>query len=130
MEPAYAFEEHGRLLRLTYSRSPAIEEWTATMTAALADPRWRPGLCVLADRSRVPAPTTDFLRGLVSFVAGHGDAFRGCAWAMVVADDASYGMARMGQALLDRLGIAFEIFHDLESAERWLRQERDAAQHV
>jgi hypothetical protein len=128
LEPAFAFEDQDRLVRLTYSRSPALDEWIATMKAVLADPRFRPGISVLADRSRVPAPTTEYLRGLSSFVETHAAAFRGCAWAMVVPDAVSYGMARMGQALLERIGVTFEIFRDVGEAEHWLRDRWSAAQ--
>jgi hypothetical protein len=40
---------------------------------------------------------------------------------MVVDDPASYGMARMGQSLMEDMAVSFEIFSDPEAAEAWLR---------
>jgi hypothetical protein len=130
MEPTYTFEEDGRLLRLTYADTPTLEEWSAAMMAIMADPGCHPGLCVLMDRTSAGPPTTEFLRGLAAFVDEHRDVVRGWSVAMVVADTASYGMARMGQALLARAGVSFEIFQTPADAEGWLRQRCELARHA
>lgn len=54
-------------------------------------------------------------------MGAHADKFRSCRWAMVVDDPASYGMARMGQSLMEDMAVSFEIFSDPEAAEAWLR---------
>jgi len=121
MEPTYSFEEQDRLLRLRFTPAGGLDEWVATMQALVKDPRFRPGLRVLADRTLAPAPDTAAVRTMMGFIEANAERFRGVLWAMVVPDTVSYGMARMGQAILDRIGLTYQIFHDVPSAERWLR---------
>jgi hypothetical protein len=121
MEPMAAFEEGGRVLRLTFSGENRVDQWVSLMVPLLADPRFRPGLVVLSDRTGAHPLETEDVRAIVEFVRAHGESFRGVFWAIVVPDTAAYGMIRMGQTLFGPVGLAFEVFRDLPSAENWLQ---------
>ena len=116
----YDFDDSGAVVRLTYEGELTVRQWTTVMGEVLQDARWQPGTVVLADRRRSDPPTTQFVREMADYVAGHADAFRQCRWAVVVDDIASFGMARMGQELLEPFNVSYEIFEDMASAERWI----------
>jgi hypothetical protein len=124
MNSTYSFDQRGRDLRLTFTGECIASEWIALMEGIIHDPRFRPGLCVLADRTRATAPTTSELRQIVEFTRANAGVFLGIHWAIVVPDPVSYGMARMAQALLDPVKIGFEILHEVGQAERWLDAQR------
>lgn len=121
MDVFYSFDLPGEVLTIHYTGEPSIEEWTETMEAAMADPRFRPGIRMLLDRHLVGTPSPEFVRGVADFVGTHRATLAQIRCAIVVGGPGSYGMARMGQALLEFHGVKFEIFDSLETAEAWLR---------
>lgn len=106
MNVTYSFDESARVLTVNYTAEPSLQEWTDTMLAAMNDPRFHPGIKLLFDRHLIGTPSPEFVRGVAEFVGGKG----------------AYGMARMGQALIDFHGVTFEIFESAEAAEEWLRK--------
>ncbi len=48
--------------------------------------------------------------------------YRGRSFALVVCDQASFGMGRMGQILLDQHECKVELFDDTAKAEAWARR--------
>jgi hypothetical protein len=90
------------------------------MLAAMSDPRFRPGVRLLLDRHGIGPPSAEFVEGVSDFVGSHREVLSRCPCAIVVGGQAAYGMARMGQALLDIHGVSFRIFDDVEAAKEWL----------
>jgi hypothetical protein len=120
MNVFYSFDRETDLITIHYAGEPSLEEWTEVMLAALNDPRFHPGVKLLLDRSRVGPPSAEFVEGVSNFVSSHREVLSRCPCAIVVGGQAAYGMARMGQALLDIHGVAFRIFDDVETAKEWL----------
>lgn len=123
MNVFYSFDEAADLVTIHYPGEPSLEEWTETMQAAMNDPRFHPGARILFDRSRIGAPSPEFVRGVSDFVGRHHGVLSQCKSAIVVSSQVAYGMARMGQALLDIHGVSFTIFDDIEKARAWLLSE-------
>ena len=93
------------------------------------DPQFRPGMSTLLDvRGACPAVTGDEVRMIVSFVSRNLEERGKGSCAIVTDRSVDYGMARMGQVLMEALGIELMVFRELEDAERWLdgKEEREA----
>jgi hypothetical protein len=120
MALSYSFDQPGRVVTIRYESEPSLAEWTETMRAAMNDPRFGPGVKLLLDRSLLGAPSPEFVRGVTDFLSVHRRTLAEHPLALVVGSKGAYGMARMGQALLDLHGVAFEIFESLEAAREWL----------
>ncbi len=120
MSLSYSFDEPGRVVTIRYENEPTLSEWTETMSAVMKDPRFRLGVKILLDRRLVGTPSPEFVRGVSDFVSVHRETLSKCPLALVVGTKGAYGMARMGQALLDVHGVTFEIFKSLGAAKRWL----------
>jgi len=94
----------------------------AALTEAIADPRFRPGLCLLIDRrlatdeanSAEMRSRAKFLASLLPLGISHR-----CA---LVAGPRphQYGMARMEAAHLEFQGLEMEVFCDVNEALLWL----------
>ena len=117
------FSDDGAIVYLDHDEVMTLDELTSALLKLREDPRCSPGVALVADRSRLPPPSTEFVRGVVDFLVENRETFAGCRMAQVVPDVASFGMARMYQTLLDRHDMSVEIFHDLAAAESWARQE-------
>jgi hypothetical protein len=120
---AFSVDSAARLVRLRAFRDHTFAELKATIAAVLADPEYRPGFSVLADCSAImTAPTSEYVRGVVSLLATHAADMPGARWAQVVQPGATYGMARMaGFVGAEALGD-YRVFSDVEEAERWLAE--------
>ncbi len=119
MEPR--FSDDGVVLFLDYDEAPSLEDWIATVTEVKKDPRWPDVTAVIADRSRVAPPTTEFSHGVAAYLLSTREDYHGCRFALVVRDPASFGMARLTQILLDQHECELEIFDDVAKAEAWAR---------
>jgi hypothetical protein len=85
------------------------------------DPQFRTGMSTVLDlRGAIPAVTADNIRTIVSFISRNLERRGRGRCAVVVERDVDYGMARMGQAYLDEVGVELGVFRDLAAAERWL----------
>ena len=99
-----------------------IEEWRAAMTAILEAPIARAHLTILIDRRKSAAVTVGFVNLMTSFFATHQRALSGGRRAIVVADDAGYGMARMTElkSEFENPDSTVRVFRDYDAAVRWL----------
>src|SRR5260370_8386220 len=83
------------LVRLESSGSVGFAEWKAALDAALASPDYRPGMGVWHDQRQLrDAPSTEEGKSRAAYVVARGIR----PWAVLVATDVQYGMARLGDA--------------------------------
>ena len=122
MNVSFVFDEPAGLLTIHYAAEPTLQEWTETMLAAMSDRRFVPGIKLLLDRRFVGAPSAEFVHGVADFVGLHRETLARCRAAIAVGGMGSYGMARMGQALLNFHGVEFEILESKSALEEWLRR--------
>lgn len=66
------------------------------------------------------------VQGLANFLEQHGAIRQGGLTALVAADDADYGMLRMGEAYADGVPFSTRIFRSIEKARQWLAHNKDA----
>jgi hypothetical protein len=71
-----------------------FEEWRAAMLAILAAPISRPRLAFLVDRRHSTPVTTTFVNQMSAFFEEHQRALSHSIRAILVSDDAGFGMAR------------------------------------
>lgn len=99
-----------------------VEEWRAAAIALLASDFCRDHGRVLVDRRRATAPTTAFVETMAHFLAAHRPALSGKRAAVVVADEAAFGMSRMTE-LMAQPGtpeVFIRTFRDYDAAVHWL----------
>jgi hypothetical protein len=117
--PLYVeFDLERRNVRVVYQAQPSFEQWKATITSVLEDPRFESGYGILLDRSRILNPaTSEYMRRLVHFVDTQAEETQ-VRWAIVTSDLASFGMGR--QAELSAVKASIRTFKDRTAAELWL----------
>ena len=126
MTLTYSIDPGSRLVTILYAQHPTIEEWRQTMLRIFADPQYRPGFAFLGDRRAVSTPPDRaYIQGTIEFGEAHRTEFQGARWATLVSTSASYGMARMGQALGEQGPTELGAFTDPAAALRWLRGETE-----
>jgi hypothetical protein len=104
-----------------------VEDWKIAIEALVADPAWVPGTGLVHDRRRLRrTPDPREVRAAVDYVGAKQAVLGRARWAIVVSSPAGYGMARVGEALLDASHIMLRTFYDLDSAEAWVRGARIA----
>lgn len=104
-----------------------MDEWRAVATALLASDFCREHGKVLIDRRRATAPTTAFAETMTYFLAAHRSALSGKRAAVVVADEAGFGMSRMTELLAQCKApeVLIRTFRDYDAAVEWLSNDRD-----
>ena len=124
----YEIDPSGDLVYLQVQGAPTFTEWRAAVETAMADPAFRPGSGLLADRRLADPPDHAFMRAVLSFFRLHRKEFAGTRWAMVVqSGSAAYGMGRLAQAYAEGVPIALELFSDIPTAAAWIRSARREA---
>jgi hypothetical protein len=119
MPVTYSIDPKAQLVRLHYDGEPTLREATSVLLSILADPKFRKGFAVLADRRGLPVPSTAYVRRLASF-ARSVHLLAEMRVAVVVDSTAAFGMARMGQLMVDGESAPLGIFTDISEAESWL----------
>jgi hypothetical protein len=122
----YTIHTSSRVVAITSHEDPSIEEWIAVLEAVLADPKFEPGFVFLSDRRAVTAPaSTSFIEQAAAYLSERPAVFGGSRWAILVDTPGSYGMARMGQAIVnDQSSLEVRIFRDPADALMWLTDRR------
>ncbi len=106
------------IVRLESSETVTFAEWKAAVDAALASPDYRPGMGVLHDQRRLrDAPSAEEGRARAAYVVAQGIR----RWAVLVATDVQYGMARLGDAYSSGTSTEIQAFRDPAEAEEWAR---------
>lgn len=77
--------------------------------------------CLSDYRAVELSASPDDMQAIARILGANADSFRGRN-AVVVSDKASYGMARMFNALVEPVGLVVRIFERIEDAEAYLDQ--------
>jgi hypothetical protein len=101
-----------------------IEEWRTTVMAMMAaTSAMNPRMSVLVDRRQARPPSSDEVTQMVQFFEANRSTLSGRSAAVVVADDAGFGMARMIE-LRSRLELPdgiIRVFRRYADAIVWLK---------
>jgi len=115
----------GRMVRLTGWGSIGVEETEQAFRDFLADPQLQEHFGLLVDaRKAWPSPSA---AGVHSLAELHSRllGFRARRTALLVHDEAQYGLGRMFQILADLRGAEVAVFKDESDALEWLERELD-----
>ena len=118
---------NSRFAILSITDPYSIEEWRTAATALLGSDFCREHGRVLVDRRSASAPPTAFVETMTHLFAAHRSALSGKRAAVLVADDAGFGMSRMTEliAQLEAPEVFIRTFRDYETAIEWLCSETD-----
>jgi hypothetical protein len=122
MQWEIAFSEDAEQLTIRAWGPAELAGFKAYFEAAVADPRWKPGIACLLEFSALSlaALHTDELRSLVDYHQSTKAALGGARIALVVSRAPDFGMARMWEVLSESLGLTQHVFYDLGEARAWL----------
>lgn len=92
------------------------------MLEILDAPIARPHLAMLVDRRRAEPVTTEFVAHMTDFFTAHATALAGSRTAVLVNDDAAFGMARMTEmrSALENPDSTIRAFRGYQEAVHWL----------
>jgi hypothetical protein len=103
-----------------------FEEWRKTVLAMMAaTSALNPRMSVLVDRRQASPPSVEEVKHMVQFFEANRWALSGRSAAVVVADDAGFGMARMIE-LRSRLELPdgiIRVFRSYDAAVVWLKEQ-------
>lgn len=100
---------------------PSVEDWEEMLDRVSADPLFQPGFSLLSDRRHLMVePDAVYVRATIEAVAARRDAFGSSRFAVLTSHLATYGMARMAEALAENRGIQWRVFMDPGEATQWL----------
>jgi hypothetical protein len=99
-----------------------IEEWRLAASNFLRSDFFREHGKVLVDRRNASAPTTAFVETMTGFFAAQRSALSGKRAAVLVADDAGFGMSRMAELIAqsETPEVLIRTFRDYTTAVQWL----------
>jgi hypothetical protein len=122
MPVSWSVEAEGRFVVLLPTDPATIEEWRTAMLEVLAAPIARPHLAMLVDRRHAQAITKDFVVQMTGFFSQHQKALVGSRRAIVVNDDAGFGMGRMTELLaaLPNPDSTIRVVRAYDAAAAWL----------
>ena len=122
MPVSWTIEPEGRFVVLVPTDPSTIDEWRTAMLAVLDAPISRPRLRMLIDRRKSATVSTEFVTEMIRFFAEQQKSLSGSRRAIVVRDDAAFGMARMTQLMsrLDNADSTVRVFRDYDEAILWL----------
>ena len=97
------------------------------MKAVLDDPSFQPGFNFLSDRrDETDVPSAGFAHEAADFLTRHSPEMGDFRWAVVTADTAVYGMARMFSIISELKGVRAQAFTDYDEALGWVRGRHEA----
>ena len=107
---------------VTFSDPYTFQQWEAAFADMRASRACEPWRSFLVDRRNAMPPTSEFVRMVVSAITSHPSRTADTRVAIVVSNDAGFGMGRMAQmtAEANNPGISMRVFRNYEEAERWL----------
>jgi hypothetical protein len=117
----FTIDTSARLVAYVVEGDATLDEARAFLDSVQAHPDFERGFNFLGDRRRVDhAPTTAYIRTLADEVMDRQAALGPCLWAVIVGDDAGYGMARMWGMLTESSAVRILPFRTAEEATAWL----------
>lgn len=110
-----------RLVLLRPDVQPTLQDWVDVIDRAMEDPDFQPGFSFLSDRRHIAEPPSkEYVRGSIDALAVRSARLGpGCRVAVVTAHEATFGMARMAEALAEPREVTFRVFRDYEQGVRW-----------
>ena len=121
MPVTYEIDAARGLVRTRCTGRLTAADISGHFAALAADPACPPGPGVLLDMTGLSAPPdTGLVRLTSQEVTRVRERVRFGAVAVVVSGLAAYGMARMGQLLMEDQFAAAQVFRDAAAAEVWL----------
>jgi len=114
----------GRFAVLTIEDPHTFDEWCSTVLAMIAATSASPQMCLLVDRRLSTPPSTEDVKQMIDFFEQNRPMLARRAAAIVVADDAGFGVARMIE-LRSRLELpdgAIRVFRQYDDAVKWLTE--------
>ncbi len=128
MEFEIDFDPERSLVALRTSGDAEFAGFEALLKALLDDPRWQPGMDVLADYStlEMPAEAGDaFMVRIVAMHAPLAERLGSGRCAVVAGSPAKFGLARMFEQLAEpALEMRFHTVRSWAEGEAWLVEER------
>jgi hypothetical protein len=118
MPITWSVDPTARFVVMSVSDPYTIEEWRTAMLAILEAPISRPRLAILVDRRHSTPATTSFVNQMSAFFEEHQRALLNSLRAILVSDDAGFGMARM--TALRNPDATIQTFRSYEQAVAWL----------
>jgi hypothetical protein len=119
MSLSYDIDVTSRVVVITCGNT-SLERWRDMMMRIFADPRYQPGFSVIVDcRTATLTPSTEDVRGVVSFISSHRAMLGRAQWAVVVERPSGYGMARMAEAIAQISDINLRAFQKPDEALAW-----------
>jgi len=116
-----------RFAVLSVSDPHTFEEWRSTVLAMMAaTTAVNPRMSLLVDRRQATPPSLEDVKQMVQFFETNRCALSGRSAAVLVADDAGFGMARMIE-LRSRLELPdgiIRVFRRYDDAVGWLKRQR------
>jgi hypothetical protein len=99
-----------------------IDEWCAAMLAALETPTFRQQHTLLIDRRHAEPIDVGFVDAKTRFFAAHQRELSGMRAAILVRDDAGFGMGRMTEfrVKVENPDVTIRTFRDYDRAVTWL----------
>jgi hypothetical protein len=122
MPVSWTIEPEGGFVVLLPTDPATFEEWRTAMLAVLAAPVSKPRLKMLIDRRNSEPVSVEFVNQMTDFFATHQRALAGSRRAIVVSDDAGFGMARMTElkSALENPDSLAHVFRSYAEAVQWL----------
>jgi hypothetical protein len=118
---SYHIDTSRRLVTVRPESAPTIEDWEDVLDRVAADPSFHSGFSVISDRWHLQVePDAAYVRATIEAVADRRAAFGGSRFAVLTSHLATYGMARMAEALAENRGIKWRVFMDRDEAMRWV----------
>ena len=121
MPVTWTVEPEKQFVVLLPADPSTIEEWRLAMLAIFDDPIPRPRLAVLIDRRHSEPVSTISVDQMTAFFSAHDRTLSNSIMAIVVSDDASFGMARM--KALRSPDATIQVFRSYDAAVAWLTLE-------
>jgi hypothetical protein len=117
----FSIDGEAQLVSYSVEGLTTTDHARAFLAAVLVHPDYEPGFNFLGDRREVmQEPDSSYVRAVSLEVLARQAVLGPCRWAVLVASDVSYGMARMWGLLTQSSGVDIRPFRTQDEAMRWL----------
>ena len=120
---SYEIDPDRRLVIVRPESRPSISDWEDVLDRVAADPGFERGFGLMSDRRHLHVePDASYVRATIDAVASRRASFGATRFAILTSHLATYGMARMAEALAENRGIEWRVFMEPDEASRWLTE--------
>jgi hypothetical protein len=112
----------GRFAALSVEDPYTFDEWRSTVLAMIDATKTNPTMSLLVDRRQATPPSSEEVKQMVEFFEQNRPVLSRRSAAIVVADDAGFGVARMIElrSRLELPGGTIRAFRQYDDAVAWL----------